>query len=68
MGQLDNTLFIYIVGDNGASAEGGPDGSYNEMLALNGIVSDVSSQLGHIDEWGGPNTYPALRRRLGARR
>jgi arylsulfatase len=58
MGEMDNTLFIYIVGDNGSSAEGGPDGSYNEMLALNGIVSDVSSQLTHIDEWGGPNTFP----------
>ncbi len=58
LGEMDNTLFIYIVGDNGASAEGGPDGSYNEILALNGIVSDVSSQLSHIEEWGGPNTFP----------
>jgi arylsulfatase len=58
MGELDNTLFFYIVGDNGSSAEGGPDGSYNEILALNGIVSDISSQIGHIDEWGGPNTFP----------
>ncbi len=58
MGELENTLFFYIVGDNGSSAEGGPDGSYNEILALNGIVSDVSSQLSHIDEWGGPNTFP----------
>jgi arylsulfatase len=58
MGELDNTLLFYIVGDNGASAEGGPDGTYNEMLALNGIVSDVSSQLAHIDEWGGPHTFP----------
>jgi arylsulfatase len=55
---LENTLFIYIVGDNGASAEGGPDGTYNEILALNGIVSNISSQLKHIDEWGGPLTYP----------
>ena len=58
MGELDNTIFFYIVGDNGSSAEGGPDGSYNEILALNGIVSDVSSQLSHIDEWGGPSTFP----------
>jgi len=58
MGEMENTLFFYIVGDNGSSAEGGPDGTYNEMLALNGIISDVSSQLGHIDEWGGPNTFP----------
>ena len=58
MGALENTLLLYIAGDNGASAEGGPDGSYNEMLALNGIVSDVASQLPHLDEWGGPNTFP----------
>jgi sulfatase-like protein len=58
MGKLENTLLFYIVGDNGASAEGGPDGSYNELLALNGIVSDVSSQLPHMDEWGGPHTFP----------
>jgi arylsulfatase len=58
LGELDNTLLIYIAGDNGGSAEGGPEGTYNEILALNGIVADVSSQLEHIDEWGGPNTYP----------
>jgi arylsulfatase len=58
MGELDNSVLFYIVGDNGSSAEGGPDGTYNEMLALNGIVSDVSSQLPWIDEWGGPMTFP----------
>jgi arylsulfatase len=58
MGELENTLFVYIVGDNGSSAEGGPDGSYNEILALNGIVNDLASQLPHIDEWGGPTTFP----------
>jgi arylsulfatase len=58
MGEIQNTLFFYIVGDNGSSAEGGPDGTYNEILALNGVVSDVSSQLEHLDEWGGPNTFP----------
>jgi arylsulfatase len=58
MGELNNTLLFYIVGDNGSSAEGGPDGTYNEMLALNGIVSDVASQLPHLDEWGGPKTFP----------
>jgi arylsulfatase len=58
LGKLDNTIFFYIAGDNGSSAEGGPDGTYNETLALNGIVSDVSSQLKHIDDWGGPMTFP----------
>ena len=55
---LDNTLVFFILGDNGASAEGGPDGTYNEMLALNGIVSDVSSQMKWMEEWGGPKTFP----------
>jgi len=58
MDELDNTLILYIVGDNGSSAEGGPDGTYNELLALNGIVSDIASQLPHIDDWGGPSTFP----------
>ena len=58
IGELDNTLFFYIVGDNGASAEGGPEGTYNEMMALNGIVGKADQMLDHIDEWGGPNTFP----------
>src|SRR5206468_10026083 len=51
MGVMDNTLFIYIVGDNGASAEGGPEGAYNEMMALNGIVSDTKINMPHLDAW-----------------
>jgi arylsulfatase A-like enzyme len=58
MGVMDNTLFIYIVGDNGASAEGGPEGAYNEMMALNGIVQTSAINMPHIDEWGGPSTFP----------
>ena len=58
MGALDNTLFFYIVGDNGASAEGGPEGTYNEMMALNGIIGKADQMMDHIDEWGGPNTFP----------
>jgi arylsulfatase len=58
MGELDNTLFIYIAGDNGASAEGGPEGTYNEMMALNGIVGQASQMMNHIDDWGSPNTFP----------
>jgi len=57
-GVLDNTLFIYIVGDNGASAEGGPEGSFNEMMALNGIIGNASQMLPHLEDWGGPNTFP----------
>jgi arylsulfatase len=58
IGELDNTIFFYIFGDNGSSAEGGPEGTYNEMMALNGIVGKADQMLGHIDEWGGPTTYP----------
>ncbi len=58
MGELDNTLLFYIVGDNGSSAEGGPEGTYNEMMALNGIIGKASQMMDHIDEWGGPTTFP----------
>ncbi|HTS44033.1 MAG TPA: arylsulfatase [Puia sp.] len=58
MGELDNTLFFYIVGDNGSSAEGGPEGTYNEMMALNGIIGNASQMMNHIDDWGSPNTFP----------
>ena len=58
MGVRDNTLFIYIVGDNGASAEGGPEGSYNEMMSLNGIIATDAINAPHIDHWGDPTTFP----------
>jgi arylsulfatase A-like enzyme len=58
LGQLDNTLLFYIVGDNGASAEGGPEGTYNEMMALNGIIGKADQMMDHIDDWGGPGTFP----------
>lgn len=58
IGALENTLLFYIVGDNGSSAEGGPEGTYNEMMALNGIVGKADQMMDHIDEWGGPNTFP----------
>ena len=57
IGELDNTLFLYVVGDNGSSAEGGPEGSYNELMALNGIVGHATQMMDHIDDWGGPNTF-----------
>ena len=58
IGELDNTLFLYVIGDNGSSAEGGPEGTYNEMMGLNGVLSETSQMMGHIDDWGGPNTFP----------
>ena len=57
MGQLDNTLIFYIVGDNGASAEGGMNGLFNEMTYFNGVQETVQDILKHYDELGGPNTY-----------
>ncbi|MES2467965.1 MAG: arylsulfatase [Verrucomicrobiota bacterium] len=58
IGELDNTLFFYIVGDNGSSAEGGPEGTYNEMMALNGIIGKADQMMGHIENWGDPTTFP----------
>ena len=58
MGELNNTLFLYVVGDNGSSAEGGPEGAYNEMMALNGIIGKADQMMDHIDDWGSPNTFP----------
>jgi arylsulfatase A-like enzyme len=57
-GQLDNTLVFYILGDNGASAEGGMNGCYNEGSYFNGQVETVQDILKHYDELGGPTTYP----------
>ena len=58
IGELDDTLFLYIVGDNGSSAEGGPEGTFNEMMALNGIVGKADQMMDHIDDWGSPTTFP----------
>jgi arylsulfatase A-like enzyme len=56
-GQLDNTLIFYIVGDNGASAEGGMSGLYNEMTYFNMVPETVADMLKHYDELGSPSTY-----------
>ena len=56
-GQLDNTLIFYIVGDNGASAEGGMNGLFNEMTYFNGVSEGVQDILKHFNELGGPTTY-----------
>ena len=58
IGQLENTLIFYIVGDNGASAEGGPAGVFNEYSSLNGVPESVQDMLKRYDEWGDPSTYP----------
>jgi arylsulfatase len=53
MGDLDNTLVLYIWGDNGASMEGTVTGSFNETTFLNGIVLEADQQLALIDQYGG---------------
>ena len=55
-GQRENTMII-VVSDNGASGEGGPDGSVNELKFVNGIPDDIAENLSLIDELGGPRTY-----------
>jgi arylsulfatase A-like enzyme len=60
LGELDNTL-IFVLSDNGASSEGGPTGSLNDLRTWNGIAHDVDEALRRIDEIGGPtihNNYP----------
>ena len=57
MGELDNTLVIYIQGDNGASAEGTPQGLLNEMSVFNGIPEDFTQVMAHMEDLGGPMTF-----------
>ncbi len=57
LGQLENTLVFYILGDNGASAEGGPNGLFNEMTYFNNVPEKVADILTHYDELGGPESY-----------
>ena len=60
IGEFDNTL-IMVLSDNGASAEGGPEGSVNENLFFNFVPEDLDENLRAIDELGGPkhfNHYP----------
>jgi arylsulfatase len=59
-GEADNTLVFYIAGDNGASAEGGENGLFNEYTYFNGVQETVPELLKVIDKWGGPETYPHM--------
>ena len=58
LGQIDNTLIFYEVGDNGASAEGTMNGCFNEMTYFNGVPESVEDILKHYDNLGGPDSYP----------
>jgi arylsulfatase A-like enzyme len=57
VGQTDNTLVIWQIGDNGASMEGTLNGVFNEMSSLNGSPEDTAYVIEHIDEIGGPTSY-----------
>ncbi|MFN8663645.1 MAG: arylsulfatase [Thermomicrobiales bacterium] len=60
LGVLEDTLVFYIIGDNGASAEGTLQGTFNEHILLNNLSELETPQylLGNIDKWGGPDSYP----------
>ena len=60
LGEMDNTLFIYIAGDNGTSGEGGAVGMFNEMTYFNAVAEEVSDLLPKLDQWGGPFTFPHM--------
>ncbi len=57
LGELDNTL-IMLASDNGASAEGGEHGSFNECQFPNRVEASVADNLKHLDDWGSVKSYP----------
>ncbi len=57
LGELDNTIIV-VMSDNGASAEGGVHGTFNEVQFFNGVPETLEKNLEFFDRWGGPDTYP----------
>ena len=66
MGVLDDTLFFYLLGDNGASGEGGPRGTFREHLVGHGIQDDTADMAARLDTLGDPTTYAIYPVGLGA--
>jgi arylsulfatase len=60
MGKLDNTLIIYMSGDNGSSAEGTTLGTPSEVISFNGLDVPVADQMKFYDVWGSDQTYPHM--------
>jgi len=58
LGVLDNTLVLYLLGDNGASGEGGPEGTVREHLVGHGFADDIADMDARLDSIGDPTTYP----------
>jgi arylsulfatase A-like enzyme len=60
-GKLNNTLVIYISGDNGTSAEGTLEGTFNQFTAYNGVLTlPEAVQMLHYESWGSESTYPHM--------
>jgi arylsulfatase A-like enzyme len=59
LGVLEDTLVYYVIGDNGASAEGTMNGTYNEMINFNGAAALETPEfmMERLDEFGGPDSY-----------
>ena len=57
-GEIDNTLILFVVGDNGASAEGGLEGTFSEIASLIGLQLGLESTASRIEEIGGPTSEP----------
>lgn len=57
LGQTENTLIFYILGDNGASAEGGPNGAFNEAGVINHREEELGDVMKHLDDLGGPYSF-----------
>jgi arylsulfatase A-like enzyme len=60
LGELDDTLFIYISGDNGGSSIGDINGVLVEWGPLNNAPEDIPYLLSRLDEYGGPASYPII--------
>ncbi len=58
IGRLDNTIVIYILGDNGSSGEGSLVGTPNELMNLNGQLPTLEQSMAYLDRWGLPGTCP----------
>jgi arylsulfatase A-like enzyme len=56
LGVMDNTLIIYITGDNGSSGNGGRNGRFNTVTSYNGLPESIDDQFAHIGEFGGPHS------------
>ena len=56
LGVMDNTLIVYITGDNGSSGNGGPTGRFNSVTSYNALPETIDDQFQHLAEFGGPHS------------